>query len=446
LLTATLLGVLAAGTLGYGWLARSYSPEGAVREYLTARDRGDVEAVWAAITIDSQLAKTDGSLVDKRALRATLSNPANRHSYPGWTVNQSRTSGDVTTVDISYRDAAAVRHFRLRVLPDARHRQLGMFPRWQVVLVPSAIAVAVPSGAGALTLDGLPMELAQARVQSIAIFPGSHHLELGASALFMSSGVDFQALQLVPTVTRIDFPLKLTEPARTAAGGALKDAFTACTAVTTLAAKGCPQGVIDTTSGPVRWKLIGEPADGANYVVSEMGAIAAQGHYQMEASYQGSNRPQHKAVGGGYKADLTWDGQKFSLPTLEASNSVPAASRPAIDDAAIKDLIKNVFDRCAASTSPSPPDCPQAAYVLAEPNGLTWKSNSDPMAGATVSFDGARSMFLVTGTYSMTAAWQETYPYDPIPHRRDYTASGRYQADLFWDGSKPVFISFEAPA
>jgi hypothetical protein len=67
------------------------------------------------------------------------------------------------------------------------------------------------------------------------------------------------------------------------------------------------------------------------------------------------------------------------------------------------------------------------------------------MSGATVSFDGSRSMFVVTGSYSMTAAWQETYPYDPIPHRRDYTASGRYQADLFWDGQKPIFITFEAP-
>jgi hypothetical protein len=344
LVTAAILGLVVAGTFGYALLARSYSPEGAIRDYLAARDRGDVDAVWAATVIDSQV-NADASLLDKPALRAVLANPANRHSYPGWTVHQARTGVEATTVDVSYREGAAVRHLSLRARPDTQHHQLGVFPRWQVVLVPSAFAVTLPNAVGPLTVDGLPVKLAPARLQTVAIFAGSHRLEMGDSALFNPTSLDFQAPQPLPAVTSVALELKLTDQARTAAGAALKEAFATCVATTSLTTKGCPQGVIDTSSGPARWNLIGDPTAGASYLISETGGIIAQGHYQMEASYQGSSRAQHKAVAGGYKAELSWDGQKFSAPPLNASTTVPAASRPVVEDSAVKDLVK------AASTA-----------------------------------------------------------------------------------------------
>ena len=111
-------------------------------------------------------------------------------------------------------------------------------------------------------------------------------------------------------------------------------------------------------------------------------------------------------------------------------------------DAGFLAAVKAAFDGCAASTSSAPIDCPQYVSAIGQVANFIWKLDSDPMANAKVSFDGSRSLFQVTGTYSMTATFDETYPLQPTYHRVK-TDSGNYTADLFWDGQKAVFVTFE---
>jgi hypothetical protein len=437
LATLTLLAAAVAAAAGYSLLARSYSPEGAVRDYLAASERGDVSQVWADSVIAAPAGKVDASLLDRRALQASLALPSNRGAIPGWQVNGANLRADRATVDVSYRAGAAVRHLSLTAIPDSHHQGLGLFRRWLVLVNPAELSLAPPPNAGAASIDGLPVETGV-----IAVFPGVHHLALAGSNLFLPDDQDVTVVGGSPAVVTLN--LRLTDGARANAGAVLKDAFGACAAITVLEASQCPQGIIDVAQGPVSWTLVGDPLSGVSYPVAADGSVSGQGHFQMAASYQSQTLgAQRQAVGGGYQARLSWSGDKFTVTTIDSVKGVPAASRPAVDDSAVAAAVKTAFDSCAASTSSAPAGCPQAALILGATNNFAWKLDSDPMAGATVSFDGDRSMFVVSGNYSMTANWTETYPYDPNPHPRTKTSSGSYLGDLFWDGQKVVFVAFE---
>jgi hypothetical protein len=64
------------------------------------------------------------------------------------------------------------------------------------------------------------------------------------------------------------------------------------------------------------------------------------------------------------------------------------------------------------------------------------------MQGASLTWDGKRSIFTVAGNFAFSVDYDSTPPYSPTRHIHD-TSSGPYTADLYWDGSKVLFIGLE---
>ena len=99
------------------------------------------------------------------------------------------------------------------------------------------------------------------------------------------------------------------------------------------------------------------------------------------------------------------------------------------------------FDSCARIQAASAAGCPQQVSAFYASNFI-WHANGDPVQGAAVAWDGTQGFYRVTGNYDFSVDYDSTPPYSPTRHYQDHS-SGRYVADLYWDGSKAVFVGFE---
>jgi hypothetical protein len=327
----------------------------------------------------------------------------------------------------------------LSLVRDPRHKRYLFFPVWRVVVTPSILQFAIPASAGAVAIDGQQLP---ASARTIGVFPGSHKVDLAASTLFLA---DSETVNASGARAPVLFKVKLTDQASTQAADALKKAMATCAKATTLQPAGCPQSVIDNITGGAQWQLYGDPTAGAVYTVDSSGQVVGDGLYQMAVAYQGQSPalPRHRAVAGTYHAIFGWDGQHLTVNTVAAgSATVVEVPKPKIDDSAVLAQVKARFDQCATAAVPTPAGCPQSVYTLGTLANFRWRIEGDPAAGARVSFDGTQSLYRVAGSYSMTATYDETYPYQPTFHRSN-PSTGTYTADVFWDGEKPVFVSFE---
>jgi hypothetical protein len=92
------------------------------------------------------------------------------------------------------------------------------------------------------------------------------------------------------------------------------------------------------------------------------------------------------------------------------------------------------------SSSGQPADCPNWVYVAGfTVANVKWQLSGDPLQGATVGFDGDRGIFVVRGTYSMSA----DYDYHDLftgGHGRG-TLGGAYEALAVLDSGQLHLIN-----
>src|SRR5713226_627856 len=434
--------LIAVGVISYTVLAGAATPQTAAINYLAAQQRGDATTIWNQTYLDtSSTANIGHSLLTRQALQAQLT--TSRPTYTGLRGERTDINGNTASVELSFQQQNGRTHLTLKLRKYPARSTMGVLPVWQVVVTSALLAFQLPKYLGGLTVDGVSIELGNGDTQ-VAVFPGQHVLALAASDVFQATLVTVSALQPAPATTPVPLAFSLLPSAQTAALAAVHINLQNCAKPTTLQPSRCPNGLIGASSGPAKWTLWGDPTSGADTAVDSSLDLVAEGHYQMDVRWSGQgtfNGDHHDVVSGPYRALLDWDGTKWTVSGYADGKGVPAAARPAATDDSVLMAGKKVFASCAASNQPSPADCPGSVYAI-DYSGLTWAANGDQTSGATVTWDGDRSVFTVKGNYSMTASWTESYPYGQTVHMNK-TVSGSYTADLFWDGKAIDFITFE---
>jgi hypothetical protein len=433
-----LLVVLAvvAALVANNFFARQYTPEGAVRQYLSALQLGDSNSAWSAIQVASLAAPVAASLTDQAALQAALS--AGRPDLQSFAIT-SIWSVDSTTsmVDFSYETRSGTKSAQSVVQRSGRN-QFGLYPVWHVSVEPTLLQVTLPKGVGGIRVDGQAVALPDGK-SIIAVLPLGHRIVFQGSAMVAPSTASVDAFS--SRALSVTYQPELTAVGLEKAKAAVMTAFAACAQQTVSeapAGSGCPQsaGLPQSTSG--QWQLVGEPSQVLMAVFDPDMTVVAYGHYQMVFAWQ-DHGIQHFPVASSYAVSLSPTATDIQVDSIQNSDGAPVLQRPAAaSDQAAKDLVAEAFAQCAAATSDYTADCPQ---YLAD-SGVTnarWVLRGDPLAGATVAFDSTSGLFTVHGDFDMSAAylWFGSYP---RTRQSFYTA---YNAYLLWDGQALRLVTIQ---
>lgn len=227
--TIVVLVALVAATAASGaWLAsdslaRTYSPENAVTDYLAAQKRGDVSFMLA----NANYLRDDGAYgqyFGRAELEAMLALPRNTDIS---NVNVLST----TTVDSNTRNVAVAytwaghplqRYFTVHADPTRVHYMF--FNSWLVDIPFESIHLTLPNQPGAISVDGSQLP-AGAPTSTVQVIPGFHKVTMGATDLYDAVSMDADGIDSSPTVV---FPGTITAGARAAAASLVRTAFAHC--------------------------------------------------------------------------------------------------------------------------------------------------------------------------------------------------------------------------
>jgi hypothetical protein len=89
---------------------------------------------------------------------------------------------------------------------------------------------------------------------------------------------------------------------------------------------------------------------------------------------------------------------------------------------------------CIASTQANPDNCPQglSAGLGTSASAVHWSWDTDPVAGAKVSFDDQTGILNVTGNYAASGTYTQSLL--GAINSRTSASSGTYEAQLIVDG------------
>jgi hypothetical protein len=430
LLVLALLAVAVANNV----LARQYTPDGAVRQYLSALQSGNAATAWNEIQVSAPTQPVTASLVDQVALRAALA--AAKPDIRGFNVT-STTQVDAATdvVAFSYDTTSGTKQAKFTVRQSGE-KSFGLYPLWHLIILPTILQVTLPKGSSGISVDGRALAL-PAGTSTIAVLPLAHQVQIGPTQVLSSQTVPVDAFFSAGQTLNY-------QPVLTAAGlvkvkGAIKAAFSKCALRTDPNADvdGCPQTIGYSISGSGSWKIVGDPTQ--DMVVSfdkNMSAVAT-GHYQMVFAYQesGVQGVQHSSGSGGYSAALNLGPDAVTAASIQPADGLPTLVRPSgASDQAGKDLVAQTFKRCAAVRAQSVADCPQALISIA--SNVRWTLVGNPLSGASVNFDPNSGQFTVSGSFAMTVSYDFLgYP------KTDSSFNTTYVADLFWNGKSLQLVT-----
>jgi hypothetical protein len=435
LVAAIALALLATGSVSFTLTTRVGTPAGAALAYMAAVDGADTDYVWSHSIVDSAPTPASTiSFVNRAGLAAQLK--ASAHTRSGFHVQGVGFVSSGTKVTLTYANSTGRVTTSLLMRGGAPHS-------WPVLLEPAGLEIDLPSGAGGVAIDGQPIESGTSGDIKVAVLPGHHILSIGASRLLEAYTDDIDAESQLPSLTRADLSkVKLTAEALAKANQVVASAIQSCTASSALVPASCPQAYTSDTSDQATWTLLGDESAGAKVGVNAKGHLEVTGHYLMKLSYNSKTRgPRVLAVGGPFVADLNWDGETLSISGFRPASIAAPLQRPAATDADVLSRLKAQFNHCLSLQAGSAADCPQSVGAFYASN-FVWHSTADPIQSATVAWDDVQGFFKVSGTYDFNVDYDSTPPYSPTRHNQDHS-SGRYVADLYWDGSKAIFVGFE---
>ncbi len=435
MIAAIALAVFAVGGLSFTLTTHTGTPAGAALAYMAAVDRADTAYVWSHSIVNVLNGSApNATFLDRTALDAQLN--ATAHSRSAIGVQSVSYVAEGTRVVVTYNTSSGASKTSLIMRGGAPHS-------WPVLVNPAGLDIAVPTGAGAIAIDGRTLET-NGNELKLAVFPGSHQLSVGGSDLYLPFTEDVDVEAAFPRLTPATFTkIQPTDKAVSQAKQALSSAIQNCATSSALVPAGCPQAYTSDASAQATWTVLGDQSGGSKVIVSAKGQLEVTGHYLMRLSYASKTRGDRLlAVGGPFTAELNWDGRTLSVSGFSsASPAASAVQRPAATDADVVSPLKAQFNRCLSLQAGSAADCPQGVAAFYASN-FVWHSTADPTQGATVAWDDVQGFFKVTGTYDFSVDYDSTPPLGAAHHYQDHS-SGRYIADLFSDGSKTVFIGFE---
>jgi hypothetical protein len=435
LVAGIVLALLAAGAVSFTLTTRVGTPAGAAIAYMGAVDRADTDYVWSHSIVDSApTGPATMSFVNRAGLAAQLK--ASAHTRSQFDVQDVGLVSSGTRVTLTHDTSAGRASISLVMRGGAPHF-------WPVLLEPTGLEINLPSGAGAVAIDGQPIESTTNGDIKVAVLPGHHILSVGPSRLFAAYTGDVYAERQLPSLTRADLSkVTLTDEGVANADRVVASAIQSCAASSALVPASCPQAYTSDTSEQATWTRLGDQSAGAKVGVNAKGQLEVTGHYLMQLNYASKTRGARVvAVGGPFTAYLNWDGQTLSVSGFSTSPAASAVQRPAATDADVLSPLKAQFKHCLSLQAGSAANCPQSVAAFYASN-FVWHSTADPTQSATVAWDEVQGFFKVKGTYDFSVDYDSTPPYSPTRHYQDHS-SGQYVADMYWDGSKAILVGFE---
>ncbi|HEX2646634.1 MAG TPA: hypothetical protein VHO95_05370, partial [Candidatus Dormibacteraeota bacterium] len=270
--------VLVAALVANNFLARQYSPDGAVRQYLSAVESGDSSTAWKLITIAGGSSAVN--LTDRAALEASFA--SGRPDVKSFTVDQPTTlDSNTAAVNFTYLTSGGTKDGSF-VVKRAPSNNLGVYPAWEVAIKPVALHLGVPSGAGGVLVDGKALELSGP--MDVGVLPLAHKIRIVGTAMVEPQTVAVDAFSGQPqTVT---YSPTLTPLGAQKATATIKAAFTSCAKLTGVRPGGCPQAVDVSAVNSGQWQLVGDPTQNLSFAVDASANLVGEGHFQMVFSYQ----------------------------------------------------------------------------------------------------------------------------------------------------------------
>jgi hypothetical protein len=435
---AALVALVIIGVLANNLIASQYTPEGAVRAYLSALQSGNASAAWNQVQVSASTSNATATLTDHAALLAALATakPDFRSFDITATSNvDANTAHVAVTFDTSKGAKQAV--FLVQRSGDKR---FVFYPIWRVVLAPAVVTVTLPKGAAGVSVDGRSLALVAGK-STITLLPVQHMIVFDPTPLLAQQTVAVDAF-LAGDQTAAFRPT-LTDAGMVKAKAAVTAYFNDVCAKQATANPDkatCPQTTDTYLSYSGQWHLVGDPTQDLAITSDADQNISAIGHFQMAFAYaeNGVQGTRQVPAGGGYTAALQLDGSNLTVSRIAKLDSLPALQRPAgASDQAAKDLVTKGFAQCAAVSAETVANCPQAAPDVIIAN-VHWGLNGDPVSGATAAYDGKSGLLTVHGNFSMSVSY--TW-FGNARNRSSYINA--YDAYLFWDGQALQLITID---
>jgi hypothetical protein len=426
--------ILLVAALANSVLASQYTPEGAVRQYLSALQSGNAAAAWSQIQVSAPTQPATATLIDQAAFKAALA--AARPDIKSFNVSgATRIDSSTQSVALSYDTAGGSKQAKF-IVQQGGEKSFGLYPLWHLIIVPTILQVTLPAGSGAISIDGKALALPTGN-STIALLPLTHTVQIGATQVLAAQTVSVDAFFAVGQT--LNYQPKLTAAGLAMASQAVKAGFDKCALRTdpNAALNGCPQAIDYSMSGAGQWTVVGDPTQ--DMVVSfdnDMHATGA-GHYQMVFGHQisGTHGIDHAPASGGYNAALVLGTDTVTVASIDRAEGLSPITRPgSATDEAAKSVVGPAFRRCAAVLAADVADCPQALLSIA--TNVRWKLVGDPLANATVNFDPSTGQITVQGNFNMTVSYLFLgYP------KTDSSFTSKYVAYLFWNGQSVQLVT-----
>ncbi len=435
---AILLAAVVGAGLGNNFLARQYTPDGAVRQYLSALQSGNASDAWGVIQVSAPTQPVAAALTDLAAMQAALS--AGKPDIKSFATTGTTATGAVTTVTFSYDTATGTKQAKFAVQRSGE-TNFGLYPAWHLVVAPTLLSITLPMGGSGVTIDGKAVAL-HSGTSTVAVLPVLHKVQINGSQMLAAQTLSVDAFLSLGQL--VSYQPTLTPTGMDKAKSAIKTWFTEICGRRTQANiddGSCPQGLNFLLEWPGQWQLVGDPTQDLGISFDKDLNIAAVGHFEMVFAYQehGNQGTQHVASGGGYSAALDLGPTDLQVKSIQAAKGLPALTRPAAaSDQAAKDQVAQAFIKCAAVQAENVADCPQQAPDIAITN-VHWTLTGDVLSGATVSFDPVTGLYTVHGNFSMSVSylWLDRYS------RSGNSYVKAYNARLFWDGQGFQVVTIE---
>jgi hypothetical protein len=418
--------VLIAAFAGNNLLASQYTPEGTVRQYLSALQAGDANKAWDAIQVAVPTAAVTAKYIDHGALEAAF--VAGKPDMTSFTVtNTSRLSASTTSVEVVYDTSSGSKQAKF-IAQRSGQTHFGIYPAWHLMISPTLLQITLPKGSDGVSIDGRKIALPDGK-STLAVLPVLHKVQFNSTAMIAVQTVSVDGfLSLSQSVA---YQPKLTAAGIEKAKAAVKAAFDACAQKTIPNASdaGCPQSASMNKSTAGHWRIEGDPAQDLTVSFDQSLTANAIGHYQMVMAYE-DHGTQHELAAGAYLASLVLAPGDITVGSIGPTRDAPDLKRPAgATDQAAKDLVAKRFVECAKATADRVADCPQYLFDVLTSN-VGWSMTGDPLAGATVGFDPANGVITVQGNVPMTAS----YLVGGRSQRTRPSFTRTYGAFLVWDG------------
>lgn len=426
--------ILVVAALANSVLASQYTPEGAVRQYLSALQSGNAAAAWSQIQVSAPTQTATATLIDQAAFKAALA--ATRPDIKAFSVSgATRIDSSTQSVALSYDTAGGTKQAKF-IVQQGGEKSFGLYPLWHLIIVPTILQVTLPAGIGAISIDGKALALPTGN-STIAVLPLTHTVQIGATQVLTAQSMSVDAFFAVGQT--LNYQPKLTATGLAMAGQAIKAGFGKCALRTdpNAALDGCPQAIDYSLSASGQWTVVGDPTQDLVVSFDKDMHLMATGHYQMVFDYQvsGAHGIDHAPASGGYTAALVLATGGVAVASIDQAEGLPPLTRPAAaTDEAAKGLVAPAFRRCAAVLAADVANCPQALLSIA--TNVRWKLIGDPLANATVTFDPSDGQFTVQGNFNMTVSYLFLgYP------KKDTSFTSKYVAYLFWNAQSLQLVT-----